>query len=92
MDLVLIPGTVPITVTAAGTAPGMIRSGLTTAGRVHSVITMETHGIMDGEATITIGTDLTLAGILTEWEWEWEWDSVTAAVTGIITDIQAPLS
>lgn len=54
-DLPSMPGTILITVIMVG----MIHTLQTTAGRVLSVSTMETHGIMetmDGEAVTIIGT------------------------------------
>lgn len=61
-----------------GTAPGMIRCGLTTVGLVHLAFIMGTPGITDGAGLITTGTVHITAGIPTL-----EVSAITAAGTGI---------
>ena len=96
--LVLIPGTVLTTVTAAGTAHGMIPIGRTTVGLVHSLSITDTVGTTDGVVITTIGTVLITAGIPTAdslMGMAWVTAAMawaTVAATGIITDIPVRLS
>ena len=61
----LAAGTLHITATADGTAPGMIRIGATMDGQAHLAFTMAADGIMAGAEIMTTGIVPTTHGIPT---------------------------